>query len=152
MGHRVGLGVVMSHLLAFAGCATNDWSLGEIGELMLVRADPICGRLIDEGKAAVQALFSPYREHLYYFCSMSCKQKFDQDRAVHVTRTDVVCRKQVEIGEAEEKGLYDDLEAGRYYFCSEGCRAKFHVAPEFYSQLHQEDQHTRQPGPDRAFP
>ena len=112
------------------------------------RIDPVCSKRVDEREAAAQSRFSPYGNYLYYFCSMSCKQKFDQDCAIYATAVDVVCRREIVIGEAEESGLYEDREASRYYFCSEQCRGHFRLAPEFYGQLHQEDQHSHWRRPD----
>jgi YHS domain-containing protein len=40
--------------------------------------DPVCGMQLDEKKSAATS------EHVgreYYFCSLQCKQKFDQDPA-----------------------------------------------------------------------
>lgn len=38
--------------------------------------DPVCGMQIDEKQAAGS---SQYQGQTYYFCSASCKQKFDQN-------------------------------------------------------------------------
>lgn len=117
---------------------------------MANRIDPVCGKQVEQNAATTGALFSRYGNHLYYFCSLRCRQTFDQDPAARSAATDVVCRERVTIGEAEERECFADQGTRRYYFCSEACRKKFALAPEFYSQLHAEDQHTRLPGPDVA--
>ena len=38
--------------------------------------DPVCGMEIDPAKAAGKSVYSG---KTYYFCSKSCKEKFDQD-------------------------------------------------------------------------
>lgn len=38
--------------------------------------DPVCGMQVDEKKAAGT---SSYQETIYYFCSASCKAKFDKN-------------------------------------------------------------------------
>ncbi len=38
--------------------------------------DPVCKMKIDENKAAGS---SDYKGQTYYFCSLSCKQKFDKE-------------------------------------------------------------------------
>jgi len=37
--------------------------------------DPVCGMQVDEKKAAAT---SQYNGQTYYFCTLSCKQKFDK--------------------------------------------------------------------------
>ncbi len=36
--------------------------------------DPVCGMEVDEVNAAGK---STYRDEVFYFCSLQCKQKFD---------------------------------------------------------------------------
>ena len=43
-------------------------------ELWIV--DPVCKMKIDENKAAGK---SDYKGQTYYFCAVSCKQKFDKE-------------------------------------------------------------------------
>ena len=38
--------------------------------------DPVCGMQVDESKAAGK---STYRDHVFYFGSPQCKQKFDEN-------------------------------------------------------------------------
>jgi len=42
---------------------------------MAEHTDPICGMQVEESKAAGQ---SEYNGKTYYFCSTSCKDKFDK--------------------------------------------------------------------------
>ncbi len=42
---------------------------------MAEQRDPVCGMQVDEKRAAAK---SQYQGQTYYFCSQSCKQKFDQ--------------------------------------------------------------------------
>ena len=43
--------------------------------------DVVCGMQVDPAKAAAK---SEYNGKTYYFCSNSCKTKFDQDPAKYV--------------------------------------------------------------------
>jgi Cu+-exporting ATPase len=43
--------------------------------------DPVCGMMVDEGKAAASA---DYQGRTYYFCSPVCKTKFVEDPARYV--------------------------------------------------------------------
>ena len=43
---------------------------------MATQKDSVCGMQVDEQKAAGE---SQYQGQTYYFCSQSCKQKFDQN-------------------------------------------------------------------------
>lgn len=43
---------------------------------MATQIDPVCGMQVNERTAAGR---SEYQGWTYYFCSASCKQKFDQD-------------------------------------------------------------------------
>ena len=45
-------------------------------EVESVSKDPVCGMSIDEQKAHGK---SEYQGKTFYFCSSSCKQKFDQN-------------------------------------------------------------------------
>jgi Cu+-exporting ATPase len=50
-------------------------------ETMVV--DPVCKMKIDENKAAGSSV---YKGQTYYFCSASCKQKFDKEPEKYVGR------------------------------------------------------------------
>jgi YHS domain-containing protein len=45
--------------------------------------DPVCKMEVDEEKAAGT---SEHQGHKYFFCSASCKKKFDQDPARYVSK------------------------------------------------------------------
>jgi Cu+-exporting ATPase len=47
---------------------------------MATHTDPICGMQVDEKNAAGH---SSYNGQDYYFCSQSCKTKFDQNPAAY---------------------------------------------------------------------
>jgi P-type Cu+ transporter len=51
---------------------------------MATKTDPVCGMQVDERKAAGQ---STHQGNTYYFCSTSCKQKFDQNPQQYVRTT-----------------------------------------------------------------
>ena len=46
--------------------------------------DPVCGMEIDPKTAAGK---SDYQDKTYYFCSVGCKQTFDQDPAKYAGNT-----------------------------------------------------------------
>lgn len=46
--------------------------------------DPVCGMQIDEKQAAER---SEHQGQTFYFCSSSCKQKFDQDPAQYTKKS-----------------------------------------------------------------
>lgn len=41
-----------------------------------MKTDPVCGMQVDPAKSAGS---SEYNGKTFYFCSVSCKQKFDRD-------------------------------------------------------------------------
>jgi len=43
---------------------------------MAKETDPVCGMQIEESEAAGQ---SEFKGRTYYFCSTSCKEKFDEN-------------------------------------------------------------------------
>jgi YHS domain-containing protein len=45
--------------------------------------DPVCKMKIDENKAAAK---SDYKGKTYYFCAVSCKQKFDKEPEKYVNK------------------------------------------------------------------
>jgi RND family efflux transporter MFP subunit len=46
--------------------------------------DPVCGMAIDQNKATAAGRKAEYRGTTYFFCSDTCKQKFDKDPARYV--------------------------------------------------------------------
>jgi YHS domain-containing protein len=51
---------------------------------MKIHTDPVCGTKVDELAAVGQ---SEYLGRRYYFCSESCKRKFDQRPEDYIVRT-----------------------------------------------------------------
>ena len=47
---------------------------------MATQVDPVCGMQVDEETAAGR---SDYEGRIYFFCSASCKEKFDEDPERH---------------------------------------------------------------------
>jgi YHS domain-containing protein len=45
--------------------------------------DPVCKMSIDENRAAGK---SEYKGQTYYFCNLSCKQKFDKEPEKYISR------------------------------------------------------------------
>ncbi|AGA26827.1 heavy metal translocating P-type ATPase [Singulisphaera acidiphila] len=114
--------------------------------------DPVCGMKVDPVSAAGQ---SEHAGKTYFFCSGSCKQKFDHDPAKFVglvsglvvlkpaqdggghsccsheakadhTVKDPVCGMDVD---PERAAGSFDFEGQTYFFCSKGCLEKFRVDP-----------------------
>ncbi len=46
------------------------------GGICVAVKDPVCGMTIEEADAAAT---SEYRGRTYYFCSVDCKEEFDQN-------------------------------------------------------------------------
>ena len=116
--------------------------------------DPICGMTVDPASAAGQF---DYKGVTYYFCAVSCLEKFkaDPDRALQSASSnlitlgkkktipmmmpatsagedaqiDPVCGMTVQ----PEKAAGSHVHGSKtYYFCSPGCLAKFRDAPSHY--------------------
>lgn len=45
--------------------------------------DPVCGMMVDEKKAAGTSV---YKGMTYYFCSKSCKERFDKNPEPFLTK------------------------------------------------------------------
>ena len=117
----------------------RDEGRGARGE---VHVDPVCGMKVDPEKAAGS---SEYAGQTIYFCSTSCKAKFDADPGRYSSsessslvphpsplppHVDPVCGMTVDPATAAGSSEH----GGRtIYFCSAGCRAKFDADPEKYS-------------------
>jgi membrane fusion protein, copper/silver efflux system len=54
-------------------------SLKQVGTDSQPMKDPACGMDVDQSKAIAAGRTSTYRDKTYYFCSDSCKRKFDSD-------------------------------------------------------------------------
>jgi membrane fusion protein, copper/silver efflux system len=93
--------------------------------------DPVCGMSVEVAKGALKSI---YEGKTYYFCSESCKQKFDKDPKSYIKNEsqkalDPVCGMSVEVTKSTLKSVYKEK---TYYFCSEGCKSKFDSNPENY--------------------
>ena len=101
--------------------------------------DPVCGMNIDPAKAAGQ---SEIDGTTYFFCSLSCKRKFDSAPSQYVGRpsapaavpshaTDPVCGMKVDPAKSAAT-----LEHGgwQFYFCGQSCANKFKSSPEKYTE------------------
>ena len=107
--------------------------------------DPVCGMKVDPSKAAGQSI---HDGKTYFFCSASCKRKFDAapeqflntSSGTRLTKTptamptpelftDPVCGMKVHPSKAADAVEHSGT---TFYFCSKGCAAKFRAAPESY--------------------
>ncbi len=99
--------------------------------------DPVCGMTVDPATAKHKA---EHAGQTFYFCSASCKTKFEADPGkylsneapdahdAHVVK-DPVCGMSVDPHTAKHRAEH----GGRtYYFCSAGCKSKFEADPERY--------------------
>jgi Cu+-exporting ATPase len=98
--------------------------------------DPICGMSVEET--------TPYRIEIkgedFYFCSESCRSKFQEEHKSHDQETelvDPVCGMKVTL-ESEHQYTYANH---TYYFCSAGCRDKFAADPDKYIAEKKHDHH-----------
>jgi Cu+-exporting ATPase len=99
--------------------------------------DPVCGMNV---KPADAKFNSEYQGKTYYFCSESCKQKFDKEPAKYTTprdsgqaaqsAKDPVCGMRVKPADAKFKS---EFQGKTYYFCSERCKQSFDKEPAKYA-------------------
>jgi Cu+-exporting ATPase len=88
--------------------------------------DPICAMSVDPADAKHT---TEHDGHTYYFCSNSCRGKFEADPETYVTATDPVCNMSVNRATAAHVARH----AGqRYYFCSSRCEEQFTADPDAY--------------------
>ena len=96
--------------------------------------DPVCGMTVDPANAAGSSRIG---DQTFYFCSASCKQKFNSNPAAYgVTPApsdqvvDPVCgmtiSKAAAVGSSEYGGT-------TYYFCNPSCKTKFDAEPAAYA-------------------
>ncbi len=52
---------------------------------MAMQTDPVCGMQIEESTAAEK---SDYQGQTFYFCSVACKTRFDDEPEKYVNQTD----------------------------------------------------------------
>ena len=98
--------------------------------------DPVCGMTVDPARAAGS---SRVGDRTFYFCSNSCKQKFDADPAAYGATeakpasaevVDPVCGMTISRDGAAGSSEYGGT---TYYFCNPGCKAKFDATPGAYT-------------------
>ena len=96
--------------------------------------DPVCGMTVDPATAAGSSRIG---DRTFYFCSTSCKQKFNADPAAYGAAppetaevVDPVCGMTISKDAAAGSSTY----AGTtYYFCNPSCKAKFDANPAAYA-------------------
>lgn len=113
--------------------------------------DPICGMTVDPAKAAGRY---DYKGRTYYFCAVSCLERFraDPEQALSKKPLNVIAmpssRKPLPMMQSARQGEIDpvcgmtvqpDTAAGsyeyrdkKYYFCATRCLDKFRADPEYY--------------------
>ena len=96
--------------------------------------DPVCGMTVDPANAAGS---SRVGDRTFYFCSTSCKQKFNADPIAYGAASpasddvvDPVCG--MTISKANAAGS-SDYGGTTYYFCNPSCKTKFDANPAAYS-------------------
>ena len=52
--------------------------------ILTPQTDPVCGMLVDEGKAEASGRTGSYHGQTYYFCSDNCKRRFEASPAKYV--------------------------------------------------------------------
>ena len=95
--------------------------------------DPVCGMAVDPARAAGSSRIG---DRTFYFCSASCKQKFNaapakyvHDIAVRAQAVDPVCGMTVDPANAAGSSQYGGQ---TIYFCSTHCKTKFDADPDAY--------------------
>lgn len=113
--------------------------------------DPICGMTVDPAKAAGRY---DYKGTTYYFCALSCLERFraDPERALSKKPLNLVTmpapRRPLPMMQAVAQGEIDpvcgmtvqpataagshDYRGKTYYFCAVRCLEKFRADPEYY--------------------
>ena len=155
--------------LAFLGLmAVMAWRFVTTGGIDMLRAharrpeaganlvrDPVCGMSVDPATATEHSMFMGTK---HYFCSASCRSKFEADPARYSSQVvqvehaghtshshamamtqgeqmekqaavDVVCGMSVDPAHAEHTSVHDGK---TYYFCSRGCKETFDKDPARY--------------------
>jgi len=96
--------------------------------------DPVCGMTVDPANAAGS---SRVGHQTFYFCSASCKQKFNADPAAYGVAlpssaevVDPVCGMTISEDDAAGSSEYGGT---TYSFCSPSCKTKFDANPAAYA-------------------
>jgi Cu+-exporting ATPase len=113
------------------GCCSKNETFATMGE-----KDPVCGMTVDPSKAAGK---SEFHGKIYYFCSESCKARFDRNPGSYVpvnepsaeeaSEIDPVCGMKVQPSKAAARIVKDGK---TYYFCSKKCATRFKGDPDKY--------------------
>ena len=97
-------------------------------------SDPVCGMTVDPAHAAGSSRIG---DRTFYFCSTSCKQKFNADPAAYGAASpasadviDPVCGMTISKADAAGSSEYGGT---TYYFCSPSCKTKFDANPAAYT-------------------
>ena len=118
------------------------------------KRDPVCGMEVDQAKTNALKRTSEYRGTTYYFCSDSCKRRFDaspekfesskpappeapaklHQAGSKVVTTDPICG--MPVNEAEARAAHRVSEHGgkTFLFCSDGCKRDFDKNPAKYAE------------------
>ena len=107
--------------------------------------DPVCGMAVDETPAKAAKRSSHYQGGNYFFCSASCKNKFDADPAKSLAKVmarhmaaaapepdralDPVCNMKVDPAEAKTARLTSVHQVKTYFFCNQTCKSQFDANP-----------------------
>jgi membrane fusion protein, copper/silver efflux system len=119
--------------------------------------DPVCDMDIDIDKATAAGRMIQYKGTTYYFCSDTCKNKFQAAPGSFVKMTgglpagkmemtdtreenkerekesrDPVCGMDVDTAEAKAAGRVSQYKGKSYYFCADSCKRDFDGNPEKY--------------------
>ncbi len=64
----------------------DTWGLRDYSdeESLVYSVDPVCGKKVDESKAAAK---TGYAGQMYYFCSVDCRMKFEENPAAFIGPT-----------------------------------------------------------------
>ena len=109
--------------------------------------DPVCGMTVDPAHAAGSSRIG---NRTFYFCSTSCKQKFNADPAAYGAAApasadviDPVCGMTISKADAAGSSEYGGT---TYYFCNPSCKTKFDADPAAYTSGKRPEPKSAPPG------
>jgi Cu+-exporting ATPase len=111
------------------GCGSAAKPTGatlQVNEAATMTKDPVCGMTVDPATAKHR---HENEGIAYFFCSASCRAKFEADPQKYLLAKDPVCGMNVTIAGAKHK---HEHQGQTYYFCCNGCRTKFAADPHKY--------------------
>ena len=112
-----------------------EYAMKHVHDHATAEIDPVCGMTVDPDRAAGS---SRVGGKTYYFCSPTCKQKFNADPAAYGAATvesphpstreviDPVCEMTIA---PEDAAGTSEHNGKTYFFCSPSCKAKFDANP-----------------------